>query len=83
MNYELEVVDTKEYESAKIYHLYLPHYHYMKQHFHHNVELVYLIQGSFMGYINGKAYHVCENEDRKSTRLNSSHEWISRMPSSA
>ena len=24
-----------------------------------------------------------ENEDRKSTRLNSSHEWISRMPSSA
>ena len=24
-----------------------------------------------------------ENVDRKSTRLNSSHEWISRMPSSA
>ena len=24
-----------------------------------------------------------EGEDRKSTRLNSSHEWISRMPSSA
>ena len=24
-----------------------------------------------------------EPEDRKSTRLNSSHEWISRMPSSA
>ena len=24
-----------------------------------------------------------EKEDRKSTRLNSSHEWISRMPSSA
>ena len=23
------------------------------------------------------------NQDRKSTRLNSSHEWISRMPSSA
>ena len=23
------------------------------------------------------------NRDRKSTRLNSSHEWISRMPSSA
>ena len=23
------------------------------------------------------------NKDRKSTRLNSSHEWISRMPSSA
>ena len=24
-----------------------------------------------------------EHQDRKSTRLNSSHEWISRMPSSA
>ena len=24
-----------------------------------------------------------DTEDRKSTRLNSSHEWISRMPSSA
>ena len=24
-----------------------------------------------------------QDEDRKSTRLNSSHEWISRMPSSA
>ena len=24
-----------------------------------------------------------QNQDRKSTRLNSSHEWISRMPSSA
>ena len=24
-----------------------------------------------------------QNADRKSTRLNSSHEWISRMPSSA
>ena len=26
---------------------------------------------------------VARNQDRKSTRLNSSHEWISRMPSSA
>ena len=25
----------------------------------------------------------CKKSDRKSTRLNSSHEWISRMPSSA
>ena len=25
----------------------------------------------------------CGKSDRKSTRLNSSHEWISRMPSSA
>ena len=28
-------------------------------------------------------YEVITKEDRKSTRLNSSHEWISRMPSSA
>ena len=27
--------------------------------------------------------HLILNQDRKSTRLNSSHEWISRMPSSA
>ena len=27
--------------------------------------------------------NVCRHRDRKSTRLNSSHEWISRMPSSA
>ena len=26
---------------------------------------------------------IDDYEDRKSTRLNSSHEWISRMPSSA
>ena len=31
----------------------------------------------FMDLMNNKT------EDRKSTRLNSSHEWISRMPSSA
>ena len=31
-------------------------------------------------YMSGGVSHV---EDRKSTRLNSSHEWISRMPSSA
>ena len=29
------------------------------------------------------AAHWFGTEDRKSTRLNSSHEWISRMPSSA
>ena len=27
--------------------------------------------------------HPGDRKDRKSTRLNSSHEWISRMPSSA
>ena len=30
-----------------------------------------------------KKFKVFVKEDRKSTRLNSSHEWISRMPSSA
>ena len=43
------------------------------------------------GEINGVHYHFFAAEefrrriaaDRKSTRLNSSHEWISRMPSSA
>mgnify|MGYP003337718836 CR=1 FL=1 len=30
-----------------------------------------------------KAVDGKKSEDRKSTRLNSSHEWISRMPSSA
>ena len=29
------------------------------------------------------SYNSAQLEDRKSTRLNSSHEWISRMPSSA
>ena len=34
----------------------------------------------------GKEVNILEigiSQDRKSTRLNSSHEWISRMPSSA
>ena len=30
-----------------------------------------------------RIYKEAEEVDRKSTRLNSSHEWISRMPSSA
>ena len=34
--------------------------------------------------IENQTYVVgCNRVDRKSTRLNSSHEWISRMPSSA
>ena len=31
----------------------------------------------------GDYFETYENEDRKSTRLNSSHEFVSRMPSSA
>ena len=34
-------------------------------------------------HIQGSFFEVLQNRDRKSTRLNSSHEWISRMPSSA
>ena len=30
-----------------------------------------------------RAIEIVKTRDRKSTRLNSSHEWISRMPSSA
>ena len=34
-------------------------------------------------YVEGGAGEEISYKDRKSTRLNSSHEWISRMPSSA
>ena len=37
-------------------------------------------QAGFIAFVIGASYF---NKDRKSTRLNSSHEWISRMPSSA
>lgn len=57
MNYELEVVEVKE-EKARVYHLYLPYYHYMKQHFHHNVELIYLLKGSFIAHVNGEISYV-------------------------
>ena len=43
-----------------------------------NMELLDLIQEGTIGLVRG-----VEKLDRKSTRLNSSHEWISRMPSSA
>ena len=35
------------------------------------------------GADDGAELVILDDEDRKSTRLNSSHEWISRMPSSA
>lgn len=61
MNYELEIIDVTDIQPAKIYHLYLSKYHYMKQHFHHNVELVYLIKGHFIGHVNGHNVHVKNN----------------------
>ena len=46
--------------------------------------------GNKLPYLNSLVFKIIKNEkqeilslDRKSTRLNSSHEWISRMPSSA
>ena len=39
-----------------------------------------LKQSAFAGALNAGSNNIV---DRKSTRLNSSHEWISRMPSSA
>ena len=38
---------------------------------------------SKQGFPVAKAYALCTDEDRKSTRLNSSHRSLSRMPSSA
>ena len=48
------------------------------------------IPNDYTDYLEKKKYHTAYSDidancglDRKSTRLNSSHEWISRMPSSA
>ena len=38
---------------------------------------------STRGKVGGRTHEIQRLIDRKSTRLNSSHEWISRMPSSA
>ena len=52
--------------------------------------VVIIAIGGYLGYKNfiqlpneQKASEELFTADRKSTRLNSSHEWISRMPSSA
>ena len=54
--------------------------------------LAKVIAGSCLGWLYFSYYHdehtgdtikFFRDRDRKSTRLNSSHEWISRMPSSA
>ena len=42
----------------------------------------YMMGGCVVKYF-PEAYDFSEQEDRKSTRLNSSHEFVSRMPSSA
>ena len=55
------------------------------------IKTINAITGNWCGYIvkssrkkiGPKEQRVWEYSDRKSTRLNSSHEWISRMPSSA
>ena len=52
----------------------------------------YLFKKNKVSFLHGRAsfvkaesgtYEIAVSADRKSTRLNSSHEWISRMPSSA
>ena len=48
-------------------------------------DMFYFLQSdtiNMMHYYKGM-YHINRIRDRKSTRLNSSHEWISRRPSSA
>ena len=49
----------------------------------HVVKIEYIVGGATQVPTDKKAWKVKSSEDRKSTRLNSSHEWISRMPSSA
>ena len=49
------------------------------------LKVLQLERGEYPGSKNvqGAIMYASMLEDRKSTRLNSSHEWISRMPSSA
>lgn len=61
MGYELEMVEVTDIQPAKVYHLYLPRYHYMKQHFHSNIELVYVIKGGFIAHVNGMDTEVHED----------------------
>ena len=72
MNYELEVVDLPNNQSARVYHLYLPTYHYMKQHFHHNVELVYVIKGGFIAHV-GKNEYIVHSDDLFLVNTNEVH----------
>ena len=46
-------------------------------------EIALTSNGSLLNAERAQALRAAGLEDRKSTRLNSSHEWISRMPSSA
>ena len=58
MNYEREIVDIPNNQNARVYHLYLSQQHYMKQHFHHNVELVYVLKGHFIAHVGSHSYNV-------------------------
>lgn len=58
MNYEREIVDIPNNQNARVYHLYLSQQHYMKQHFHHNVELVYVLKGHFIAHVGSHCYDV-------------------------
>ena len=47
------------------------------------VESLSAVASGCLAAAGGRAAEGGGEKDRKSTRLNSSHEWISRMPSSA
>ena len=47
----------------------------------HNMRISQILIHGMSGLISEEGNFI--KRDRKSTRLNSSHEWISRMPSSA
>ena len=46
------------------------------------IEYTFIVGGNSVNYVPNK-HNKFEAADRKSTRLNSSHSWSSRMPSSA
>ena len=75
---QLKYVDTKEEIIAvnkKSKHI--------EPHLHNALEIVCVTNGALELGVGQELYHMEKGEDRKSTRLNSSHRHTSRMPSSA
>ena len=59
----------------------LPLFKQMQDEVYGGLEVEFGFCSGYNNKLNAVEYH--RSSDRKSTRLNSSHEWISRMPSSA